>query len=200
MQLILTHFFNYPFFLFWASVSYPVQKVDASHRSDLGRVIDEADVSLGGGVQLSDLNVAESIQELAPHVASDSVPDGDSNFVVLLIFFLQKKNQTKNPQWNCRRTENNVEGKPHLDFSPLACCRGNAASRRCTASPSRCTSCSRPRTERLKTSSSEQEWDLEITANHMTHLPKVGMHFMWRIGAPLWNGRQTRGSVCKVPQ
>lgn len=95
MQLILTHFFNYPFFLFWASVSYPVQKVDASHCSDLGRVIEKADVSLGGGVQLSDLNVAESIQELAPHVASDSVPDGDSNFVVLLIFFLQKKTKQK---------------------------------------------------------------------------------------------------------
>lgn len=36
---------------------------------------------------------------------------------------------------------------------PWACCRGSAAFRRCTASPSRCTSCSHPRTERQRTSS-----------------------------------------------
>lgn len=65
-----------------------MHKVDPSHGPDPGRVIDEADVSLGGGIQLSDLNFTESIQELCPNITSDSVPDGDSNSVVLLIFFL----------------------------------------------------------------------------------------------------------------
>lgn len=46
------------------SSTHPVHKIDSPHCADLGRVIDEADVSLCGSVQLSDLNVPEAIYEL----------------------------------------------------------------------------------------------------------------------------------------
>lgn len=67
-----------------------MDKVDPSHRPDLGRVVDETDVSLGGGVQLSDFNVPKPIQKLGPNVGPDSVADGDSHFVTLLVFSLQE--------------------------------------------------------------------------------------------------------------
>lgn len=69
---------------------YLVDKVDPSHRADPGRVVDETDVPLGGGVQLSDFNVPEPIQKLGPNVGPDSVADGDPHFVPLLIFSLQE--------------------------------------------------------------------------------------------------------------
>lgn len=67
-----------------------VDKIDSSHCTDLRRVIDEADVSLRGSVQLSDFNVPEAIQKLGPNVCADSVADGDPHSVVLLIVFLQR--------------------------------------------------------------------------------------------------------------
>ena len=66
-----------------------MDKIESPHRSDLGRVVYEADVSLGGSVQLSDLNVPEAIQELRPDVFPDSVSDGDLHFVVLVVVPLQ---------------------------------------------------------------------------------------------------------------
>lgn len=77
------------------SSTHPVHKIDSPHCADLGRVIDEADVSLCGSVQLSDLNVPEAIYELWPNVRSDPVADGDSHFVVLLSVFLQRATSTQ---------------------------------------------------------------------------------------------------------
>lgn len=68
-----------------------MDKIDSPHCTDLGRVIDEADVSLRGGVQLSDMNVPEAVQKLRPNVCSDPVADGNPHFVVLLVVFLQRK-------------------------------------------------------------------------------------------------------------
>lgn len=84
--------------------SYPVYKIDPSHRPDLGGVVDEADVPLCGGVQLSDFNVPEAIQKLDPDVAADAVADGDSHFVVPVVVFLQRV------RWRFHREINVCEG------------------------------------------------------------------------------------------
>lgn len=73
--------------------THPVDDVDSPHRAHFGRVIDEADVSLRGSVQLSDLNVAKAVQKVRPDVRSDPVADSDPHFVVLLVVFLQKTTQ-----------------------------------------------------------------------------------------------------------
>ena len=67
-----------------------MDEIDPPHGSDLGRVVDEADVSLGSSVQLSDFNLPEAIQKLRPNISAGSVTDGDLHSVVPLIVFLQK--------------------------------------------------------------------------------------------------------------
>lgn len=69
--------------------TYLVDKIGSAHCTDLGRVVYEADVSLSGGVQLSDRNVPEAIQKLRPNVCPDPVANGNLHFVVLFIVFLQ---------------------------------------------------------------------------------------------------------------
>lgn len=76
--------------------THPVHGVDPPHCADFGRVVDEADVSLGGGVQLSHLNVPEAIEELRPDVGPHPVADGDADFVILLVVFLQRKKNNTN--------------------------------------------------------------------------------------------------------
>lgn len=44
--------------------THPVNKVDPADRAHFGRVVDEADVSLCGGVKLSDLDVPETVEKL----------------------------------------------------------------------------------------------------------------------------------------
>lgn len=78
-----------------ASFSYPVHKVDSSDCADLGRVVDEADVSLCGSVQLSNFNVSKAMKKLGPNVRSDTVADCNSHFVVLLIIFLPRAGWTR---------------------------------------------------------------------------------------------------------
>lgn len=68
---------------------HPVNHVDATNRPDSGRVVDEADVPLRGGVKLPDLDVPETVEELGPNVGPDTVADGDPHCVVLFVVFLQ---------------------------------------------------------------------------------------------------------------
>ena len=88
--MLVPNFTTVPTVVVETFASYPVDKVDSPHCSDLGCVVDEADVSLGGSVQLSDLNVPEAVQKLRPNVCSDSVADGDLHSVILLVAFLQR--------------------------------------------------------------------------------------------------------------
>ena len=66
-----------------------MDKIDSTDCTDLGRVVDEADVSLRGGVQLSDFDVTKAIQELRPNFGADPVADGQPHFVVLLVVLLR---------------------------------------------------------------------------------------------------------------
>lgn len=77
---------------------HPVNHVDATNRPDFGRVVDEADVSLCGGVELPDLDVPETVEELGPNVGPDTVADGDSHCVVLFVVFLQSDTISKSEQ------------------------------------------------------------------------------------------------------
>lgn len=74
---------------------HPVNHVDAADRPDPGRVVDEADVSLCGGVKLLDLDVPETVEELGPNVGPDTVADGDPHRVVLFVVFLQSDTISK---------------------------------------------------------------------------------------------------------
>lgn len=68
-----------------------MHQVDPPHCADFGRVVDEADVSLGGGVKLSHLDVPKAIEELRPDVGPHPVADSDAHFVILFVVFLQGK-------------------------------------------------------------------------------------------------------------
>lgn len=90
------------FFLFvlWMKVPtplapHPVDNVDSADGADSGRVVDEADVSLCGGVKLSDLDVPEAVEEVRPNVCPDAVADGDPHSVVLLVVPLQSDIPTR---------------------------------------------------------------------------------------------------------
>lgn len=72
------------------SSTHPVDGIDPPHCTDFGRVIDETDVSLSGGIKLLDFNVAKAVQKLFPNICSDPVADRYSHTVVLLVFFLQR--------------------------------------------------------------------------------------------------------------
>lgn len=71
--------------------THPVHGVDPPHCADFGCVVDKADVSLGGGVQLSHLNVPKAIEELCPDVGPHPVADCNADFVILLVVFLQRE-------------------------------------------------------------------------------------------------------------
>lgn len=78
---------------------YPVYKVDPSEGSNLPRIVDKSYIPLGGGIKLFDLNVPEAVQKLPPYLPSDSISNGQSYFVVLVIFFLYFKHRRhENPE------------------------------------------------------------------------------------------------------
>lgn len=89
-----------------------MDEVDPPHSADFGGVIDEADVPLGGSVQLSDLDVPEAIQELRPNVRPDPVADSDPNFVILFVVSLRKRKKEKdvNTQRQKQRLSRNLAG------------------------------------------------------------------------------------------
>lgn len=138
-----------------------MDEVDPPHGADFRGVIDEADVPLGGSVELSDLDVAEAIQELRPNVHPDPVADSDPNFVILFIVSLQNKKKkdihTQSQKQSLVKAWDLVNlARCWSFFSPWESCRGSALFHRYTASPLCCTSCSRPRTGMLRTFSSDK--------------------------------------------
>lgn len=72
--------------------SYFVQPADPSNGSDLPSVVHESQVSLRGGVKLSDFNVTESLEEFPPYVRPESVPDGQAHAVLLISLALGNTN------------------------------------------------------------------------------------------------------------
>lgn len=68
--------------------SYPLQKVDSSNSSNFPCIVDKPHISLSGGIKLSDVNVAKAIEKLSPYICSDTISDGQSYFMVLVIFSL----------------------------------------------------------------------------------------------------------------
>ena len=71
------------------SRSYLVERCEAADASELVEDVDEADVALGGRVQLAHVNlVAMPIDQLPPHVGPQSVAQGDPHGVVAVVFAL----------------------------------------------------------------------------------------------------------------
>lgn len=66
-----------------------MKSVDPADRADFGRVVDEADVSLRGGVKLSHLDVPKALEKLGPNVRPDAVADGDPHAVLLVVVLLR---------------------------------------------------------------------------------------------------------------
>lgn len=71
-----------------------MEVVNPAHHSNLCGVVNKADVSLGGSVQLSDVNVPKAIQKFFPHVGSYSVTYSDLHTVVSVIISLQETSHT----------------------------------------------------------------------------------------------------------
>lgn len=65
-----------------------MKKVDSSDCSNFPSVVDKSHVSLGRSVKLSNLNVAKAVQKLFPNLCSHSVANGQSDFVVFVVFTL----------------------------------------------------------------------------------------------------------------
>lgn len=73
-----------------------MQKVDPSNSSYFPQVVDKSHISFSGGVKLSDLNLPKAIEKLPPYLCSDTVANGQSYFVVLVIFSLSFQKQKTN--------------------------------------------------------------------------------------------------------
>lgn len=95
--------------------THPVDEVDPPHGANFRGVIDEADVPLGGSVQLSDFDVAEAIQELHPNVHPDPVANSDLNFVILFVVSLQ--NKTKQKKTSTPRVKNRGSSKFEISLT-----------------------------------------------------------------------------------
>lgn len=65
------------------------ENIDTTDHSDFIGVIDEADISFGGGIELSDMNASETVQELFPDICSYTISNRNSHCVVSVIVFLQ---------------------------------------------------------------------------------------------------------------
>lgn len=75
--------------MFWDfSHFYLMQKVDSSNSPNFPCVVDKSHISLSGGVKLPNLNVPKAIEKLSPYLCSDTVANGQSYFMVLVIFSL----------------------------------------------------------------------------------------------------------------
>lgn len=70
-----------------------MEEVNPAYHSNLCGVVNKPDVSLGGSVELSDVNVPETIQKFIPHVSSYTVTYSDLYFVVSVIISLQEVSQ-----------------------------------------------------------------------------------------------------------
>lgn len=69
--------------------TYPADNIDTADHSDFIGVIDEADISLCGSIELSDMNASEAVQEVFPDLCSYAITNGDLHLVVSVIVFLQ---------------------------------------------------------------------------------------------------------------
>lgn len=68
-----------------------MKKVDPANCTNFADVVDKSHISLSRCVKLSDLNVAKTMKELSPDVWAKPVSNGESNFMMFIIFFLEEK-------------------------------------------------------------------------------------------------------------
>lgn len=69
--------------------TYLADNIDTADHSDFIGVIDEADISLCGSIELSDMNASKAVQEIFPDLCSHAITNGDRHLVVSVIVFLQ---------------------------------------------------------------------------------------------------------------
>lgn len=65
-----------------------MKKVDSSDRSNFSSIVDKSHISLGWSVKLSNLNAPEAVKKLSPNFCSHSITNGQSDFVVSVVFAL----------------------------------------------------------------------------------------------------------------
>lgn len=67
-----------------------MEKILLAESADLADVVDEADVSFGCSVALTDPDVPEPFQEVSPGVRADPVPNGQAHFMVAVCVALHE--------------------------------------------------------------------------------------------------------------
>lgn len=65
-----------------------MKKVDSSDCSNFPSIVDKSHISLGRSVKLSNFDVPEAVKKLSPNLCSHSITNGQSDFVVFVIFAL----------------------------------------------------------------------------------------------------------------
>lgn len=65
-----------------------MKKVDSSDCPDFPSIVDKSHVSLGWCVKLLNLDVPEAVKKLSPNLRSHTVTNGQSDFMVFIIFSL----------------------------------------------------------------------------------------------------------------
>lgn len=70
-----------------------MKKVDSSDRSNFPSIVDKSHISLGRSIKLSNLNVPEVVKKLPPNLCSHSITNGQSDFVIFVLFTLYFEEQ-----------------------------------------------------------------------------------------------------------
>lgn len=62
-----------------------MEKVHSSNSSNFSCIVDKSHISLSRGIKLANLNISKAIEKLSPYFCSQTIPDGQPYFVILVI-------------------------------------------------------------------------------------------------------------------
>lgn len=65
-----------------------MNKVDSPNGPNFSSIVDKAHVSLSRSIKLLNLNVPKAFKKLSPNLSSHAVTNGQSDFMVFIIFSL----------------------------------------------------------------------------------------------------------------
>lgn len=67
-----------------------MKKVNSSNSSNFSCIVDKSHISLRRGIKLPYFNISKAIEELSPYFCSQTIPNGQSYFMILVIVSLHR--------------------------------------------------------------------------------------------------------------
>lgn len=78
---------------------YLMKKVHSSNGSNFSCIVHESHISFSRGIKLPNFNLSKAIEKLSPYFCSQTIPNGQSYFVVFVIVSLHWNKYMKSSLW-----------------------------------------------------------------------------------------------------